>query len=53
MPILEVDLLCKTFRGLSALRDLTFAIEEGTITGLIGPNGSGKIDLSSTALLGL
>ena len=42
MALLETWGLCKSFGGLRAIRDLDFAIEEGTIHGLIGPNGSGK-----------
>jgi branched-chain amino acid transport system ATP-binding protein len=40
--LLEVDRLCKHFGGVRAVDDCTFAVEEGTITALIGPNGSGK-----------
>ncbi len=40
--LLEVDRLCKHFGGVRAVDACTFAVEEGTITGLIGPNGSGK-----------
>jgi branched-chain amino acid transport system ATP-binding protein len=40
--LLEVDRLCKHFGGVRAVDDCTFSVEEGTITGLIGPNGSGK-----------
>ena len=43
--ILEVENLSKYFDGLKALRDITFALEEGCIFGLIGPNGSGKTTL--------
>ena len=41
-PILEVDSLTKRFGGVLAVNAATFAVAEGTITGLIGPNGSGK-----------
>jgi ABC-type branched-subunit amino acid transport system ATPase component len=42
MAILEVKNLSKIFDGLKAVDDLSFGVEKGTITALIGPNGSGK-----------
>lgn len=42
MTLLEIKNLSKSFGGLMALRDLSLGIEEKTIFGLIGPNGSGK-----------
>jgi branched-chain amino acid transport system ATP-binding protein len=39
---LEVHGLTKSFGGLTAVRELSFAIDDGAIAGLIGPNGSGK-----------
>jgi ABC-type branched-subunit amino acid transport system ATPase component len=40
--LLDVRGVTKSFGGLRALDDCSFAVEEGSIAGLIGPNGSGK-----------
>jgi ABC-type branched-subunit amino acid transport system ATPase component/ABC-type branched-subunit amino acid transport system permease subunit len=40
--LLEVRGLEKRFEGVHALDGCSFKVEAGTITGLIGPNGSGK-----------
>jgi branched-chain amino acid transport system ATP-binding protein len=45
MTILEVQNLTMEFGGLRALGNVSFALEEGGILGLIGPNGSGKTTL--------
>jgi len=41
-PLLEVDGLVKRFGGLTAVDGCSFSVAEGSLTGLIGPNGSGK-----------
>ncbi len=42
MSILSTRELCKYFGGIHALENVNISIEKGKITGLIGPNGSGK-----------
>lgn len=42
MPIISVKNLSKTFDGITAVNDISFEVEEGTIFGFLGPNGAGK-----------
>jgi ABC-type branched-subunit amino acid transport system ATPase component len=42
MSLLEVKSLNLGFGGLRVLHDVSFAVEERTITSLVGPNGAGK-----------
>ncbi len=40
--MLDVQRLTKSFRGLRAVHEASFAVPAGAIVGLIGPNGAGK-----------
>ena len=42
MALLEVYGLNKRFRGLHAVKDVSFTLQTGSITGVLGPNGAGK-----------
>ena len=43
MPvILETRQITKRFGSLAAINDLSFAVEEGEIFGIAGPNGAGE-----------
>ncbi len=40
--VVKAESLTKRFGEVSAVTDLSFALEAGTITGFLGPNGAGK-----------
>jgi ABC-2 type transport system ATP-binding protein len=42
MAVIEVDHLTKRFTGLTAVDDVTFAVEQASVVGFLGPNGAGK-----------
>jgi len=43
--LLEVQGLTKRFGGLTAVKDVSFSLAAGDITGILGPNGAGKTTL--------
>jgi len=42
MAVISVSHISKTFEGVCAVCDLSFAVEAGSCFGLLGPNGAGK-----------
>jgi ABC-type branched-subunit amino acid transport system ATPase component len=42
MSLLRVEGLSKSFKGLTAVSDVSFEVAEGAILGIIGANGAGK-----------
>jgi|Deesub1362A_J573_1020465.scaffolds.fasta_scaffold00115_46 ABC-2 type transport system ATP-binding protein len=52
--MIEVSKVSKSFGGYSAVKDVSFNVEEGEIFGILGPNGAGKttlISMLSTAII--
>ncbi len=45
MPLLEVKNVTLSFRGLTALLNVSFQVEQGQVVSLIGPNGAGKTSM--------
>jgi branched-chain amino acid transport system ATP-binding protein len=43
--LLEVERLTRSFGGVRAVSEVTFAVDEGQVIGVMGPNGSGKTTL--------
>jgi ABC-2 type transport system ATP-binding protein len=52
MPLVEIQSLVKHYGAVRAVDGVSFSVEAGTITGFLGPNGSGKTT-TLRALLGL
>ena len=40
--MIEANSLTKRYGGRTAVRDVSFRCEPGTVTGFLGPNGAGK-----------
>jgi branched-chain amino acid transport system ATP-binding protein len=52
MPLLEAHNVSKRFGGITALNELSLAVEPNEVVGLVGPNGAGKTTLFN-CLLGM
>lgn len=44
-PLLELEGISLSFKGVKAISDIGFSVAEGEICALIGPNGAGKSSL--------
>src|SRR5579862_8439191 len=42
VPMLEVQHLFRSYRGIPAVEDVSFSIAHGETVGFLGPNGAGK-----------
>ena len=40
--MLELQNLCRSFRGIPAIQDVSFKVAPGEVVGFLGPNGAGK-----------
>ncbi len=52
MSAIEIQGVSKTFGSVQAVRDLSFTVDAGRVTGFLGPNGAGK-STTLRMLLGL
>jgi ABC-2 type transport system ATP-binding protein len=52
MSSIRIDAMTKVYRGTPAVKEVSFAVEAGRVTGFLGPNGAGKTT-TLRCLLGL
>ncbi|HCV36877.1 MAG TPA: ABC transporter ATP-binding protein, partial [Acidimicrobiaceae bacterium] len=44
-PILQVDDISLSFKGVKAIVDVSFDVADGELFAIIGPNGAGKTSI--------
>jgi ABC-2 type transport system ATP-binding protein len=50
MAILSIENLSKNYGRIQALKNVTFSVPEGSVFGILGPNGSGKTTMLGTIM---
>ncbi len=50
MAILSIENLSKSYGRIQALKEVTFSVPEGSVFGILGPNGSGKTTMLGTIM---
>ena len=50
MSILTIENLSKSYGRIQALKDVSFSVPEGSVFGILGPNGSGKTTMLGTIM---